>query len=198
MLLISNVKAKVTDFGMARLKDFNPHLTFTMVPGTDVYMPPEAVKNKPVYTEKVDCFSFGVICIQILTRLFPEPGDRLKEVNDPHFSDGKVEIYAKVSEIERRHNHISKVDPSQPLLLIALDCLKDEDINRPSSQQLCERMTGLKGIPAYSESARATKETNLEKDRELNLLREQVQGLQQQLGGIRQQETQELRQQLEH
>ena len=56
-----NVLAKVTDFGMARLGDINPqatHFTNTMCPSTDVYMPPEAVQDKPVYTEKIDCFSF--------------------------------------------------------------------------------------------------------------------------------------------
>ena len=79
VLLIGNVRAKVTDFGMARLGDGNPQatqLTFTMCPGTDVYMPPEAVQDKPVYSEKIDCFSFGVITLQILTREFPKPGDR--------------------------------------------------------------------------------------------------------------------------
>ena len=68
VLLIGNVRAKVTDFGMARLGDGNPRgtqLTFTMFPGTDVYMPPEAVQDKPVYSEEIDCFSFGVITLQI-------------------------------------------------------------------------------------------------------------------------------------
>ena len=69
VLMIGNVRAKVSDFGMARLSDINPQATCftnTMCPGTDVYMPPEAVQNKPVYTEKIDCFSFGVIAVQIL------------------------------------------------------------------------------------------------------------------------------------
>ncbi len=75
VLLIGNVRAKVTDFGMASLGDQNPRatkLTFTMCPGTDVYMPPEAVKDKPVYTEKIDCFSFGIIIVQTITRQFPK------------------------------------------------------------------------------------------------------------------------------
>ena len=70
VLLRGNVIAKVTDFGMARLSEINPratHLTSTMCPGTNVYMPPEAVQDKPVYAAKIDCFSFGVISIQILT-----------------------------------------------------------------------------------------------------------------------------------
>ena len=77
VLLISNIQAKVTDFGIARLGGINPQatrITNTVCPGTDVYMPPEAVQDKPVYTEKIDCFSFGAITIQILTRLFPIPG----------------------------------------------------------------------------------------------------------------------------
>ena len=73
----------MTDFGMVRLGDENPqvtHLTLTMCPGTDFYMPSEAVKAKPVYTEKIECFSFGMITLQILKRQFPKPGDRQKEV----------------------------------------------------------------------------------------------------------------------
>ena len=69
VLLISNVRAKVTDFGMARFtRNVNTHLTITTCPGTDVYMPPEAVDNTATYTEKIDCFSFGVIVVQTLTR----------------------------------------------------------------------------------------------------------------------------------
>jgi serine/threonine protein kinase len=53
VVLIGNVRAKVTNFGMARLGDQNlqaTQLTFTMCPGADVYMPPEAVQDKPEYT----------------------------------------------------------------------------------------------------------------------------------------------------
>ena len=40
VLLIGNIQAKVTDFGMARLSDINPQatrFTNTMCPGTDVF-----------------------------------------------------------------------------------------------------------------------------------------------------------------
>jgi serine/threonine protein kinase len=157
VLLIGDIRAKVTDFGMARLGDINPQATrrtFTMCPGTDVYMPPEAVRAQPVYTEKVDCFSFGVVVVQILSRQFPKPGDRLKTVrtNDPQFPGGIIEVRA--SEVERRHNHISQIDNDQSLMLIANDCLKDRDTMRPSAQQLLERVAVLKESPEYVESAR--------------------------------------------
>ena len=38
ILLIGNVMAKVTDFGMARLHDQNSQASFTIRPGTDVYI----------------------------------------------------------------------------------------------------------------------------------------------------------------
>ena len=155
VLMISHVRAKVTDFGMARLGDYSPQisqLTYTMCPGTDAYMPPEAVKEQPAYSEKIDCFSFGVIMLQILTREFPKPGNRRKEVeiSHPGLPSGTVEV--RFSEIERRQNHIGKIDPDHPLLSIALDCLKDKDTERPIAQQLCERIASLKQDPKYRES----------------------------------------------
>ena len=147
VLLISNARAKVTDFGMASLSDINPQatrFTNTMCPGTDVYMPPEAIRDKPVYTDKIDCFSFGVITVQILTRQFPNPGDRFQrvELNHPDIPTGQLLV--QVLEVNRRQNHISKVDPDHPLLPVALNCLKDKDNERPSAYQICKRVAHLK------------------------------------------------------
>ena len=184
VLLIGNVRAKVTDFGMARLGDQNPQasqLTFTMCPGTDVYMPPEAVQEEPVYTEKMDCFSFGVIAVQIVTQQFPKPSNRKRRVSISHPdlpSDTIVEV--PILEIERRQNHISTIDPNHILLPIVHDCLKNRDVERPSGQQLCERVAVLKEDPQYSESVRVAEARGLaeqdrsdERDRELRSLRQQ-------------------------
>ena len=155
VLLRGSILAKVTDFGMAKLGDLNPQATrdtFTRCPGTDVYMPPEAVQDEPVYTEKIDCFSFGVIIIQISTQLFPKPGNRWQEVEINHLGLPQGQVTIRSTEINRRRNHISQVEPNHPLLPIALNCLKDKDIERPSAQQLCERVASLKERPDYSES----------------------------------------------
>ena len=194
VLLRGNVIAKVTDFGMARLGDQNPRATqliFTMCPGTDVYMPPEAVQDKPEYSEKIDCFSFGVITLQILTQEFPKPGDRRRpiEIDHPGLPKDTL-IEARISEVERRQNHINRIDPNHPLLPIALDCLKDRDIERPSAQQLCERVAALKDNPQYSESVRVVETRSTaeqgksdERDREPRSLiqqhSQQVRGFQQ-------------------
>ena len=169
VLLIGHVRAKVTDFGMARLGELSSkmtQLTYTMCPGTDAYMPPEAVKEEPEYSEKIDCFSFGVIIVQMLTQQFPKPGNRRKEVeiNHPSLPSGTFEV--RVSEIERRQNHIGRINPNHLLLLIALDCLKDKDVERPTSQDLCERVAILKEDPLYSDSIRYTPEQITAENRE--------------------------------
>ena len=173
VLMFSNIRAKVSDFGMARLGDISSlsaqHLTFTMCPGTDVYMPPEAVKEKPVYTDKIDCFSFGVIAIQIMTRLSPKPGDRRKKIEIENI--GSVE--KRISEYERRHNHITRVDPSHPLLPVALYCLKDEYIERPSAHEICIRLATLKKGPTYSESTQRALE-GLQRMQEYESIKAQV------------------------
>ena len=182
VLLIDNVRAKLSDFGMVKLGDISH--TFTMCPGTDVYMPPESVDDKPVYTEKIDCFSFGVIIVQILTQQFPKPGDRNKiiEIHHPQIHGHKVKV--SIPEVERRQNHISLVDPNHPLLQIAFDCLKDRYDERPSAQQLCEKLIVLKNSSEYSksETTQISEQSSVERAKELKLLRiqhaQEVKGLQ--------------------
>ena len=195
VLLHGNIRAKVTDFGMAKLGDLNPQAThdiFTMCPGANVYMPPEAVQDEPVYTEKIDCFSFGVIIVQTLTRQFPKPGNRRQRVEISHPGLPRSTVEVRLAEVDRRQNHISQVDPNHPLLPIALDCLKDEDIERPSVQQLCERVASLKERPEYSDSVAAAQQ-------ERQQLRQQLQQLQQSLAREREEKERqlgEMRQQL--
>ena len=155
VLLIAGSRAKVTDFGMVKLYDVNcstPLTPLTLCPGTTVYMSPEALGEPPVYTDKLDSFSLGVLGVQIMTRQFPDPGNRFKimEINDPRIPSGTVQV--SVPEIERRRSHIDLIDPTHPLLQVALDCLKDRERERPSCHELCGRMSTLKTSPKYSES----------------------------------------------
>lgn len=138
VLLIGDARAKLTDFGMAKLtadhmNGFSASCSLTRNPGSDAYMPPEAVQSPAVYTEKLDCFSFGVLIIQILTQKLPNPGDPYEEITK---CDQSKRSFQRISEIRRRENHINEIASGHPLLSIALDCLKDVDIERPSTAQL--------------------------------------------------------------
>ena len=198
VLLIAGSRAKVTDFGMVKLCDMNrstPHLTpLTLCPGTTVYMSPEALGESPMYTDKLDSFSLGVLSVQVMTRQFPDPGKRFKimEINDPRIPSGTVQV--SVPEIQRRQSHIDLIDQAHPLLTVALDCLKDRDRERPSCHELCGRMSTLKASPKYTESVqqsqvntKPTQSANREsREREIQQS-QQIQNLQQQLHTLRDQ-----------
>ena len=183
-------RAKVTDFGMTQLYNLHPHRTNTMCPGTAVYMPPEAVQGRPKYSEKIDCFSFGIITLQVLTRQYPDPSDhqRKVEVNHPGMPRGQLMVC--VPEINRRQNHICLVDQHHPLLPVVLDCLDDVDGKRPTAKQLCERVAILKYSSRYGESEKV----NIQQVHGLQkILKSQTKRLDEKEG-----EIQKLRQELGH
>ena len=151
VLIMAKSRAKVTDFGMSKLAGAAPRMTpLTMCPGTLAYMPPEALDEPPVYTKKLDCFSEGVIMIQVCTQLWPEPEPRTKTVQDSRSPTGRTQM--PVLEPERRKNHIDMIDRGHGLLPIAMDCLHYQENERPSSEELCQRLAGLKETREYRES----------------------------------------------
>ena len=155
VLLIAGRRAKVTDFGMAKIFDDSqfPKTQLTQVPGTQHYMPPEALITPPNYTYKLDCFSYGVLSLQIASGNPPTPGEAMRPVADPHYPTGTVIV--PVPERQRRADDIGQVDPHNPLRPIALRCIRDKDNDRPSASELCEWVAGVKKEPAYSESIKA-------------------------------------------
>ena len=192
VLLIAGSRAKVSDFGMVKLYDANcstAHLIPpTLCPGTLMYMSPEALGDPPMYTDKLDSFSLGVLIVQIMTRQFPDPRNRFEimEINDPRIPSGRVQV--EVPEIKRRQFHIDLIDPAHPLLPVALDCLKDRDKERPSCHELCGHISTLKASSKYIESVqqsqvntKPTQSANRESRERETQQSQQIQDLQQQL-----------------
>ena len=68
---IGSFKAKLTDFGMSRVLNEQDNI-MSSVQGTYSYMPPE-VHNGGQTSTKVDIYSFGVLCVHILSHKFPKP-----------------------------------------------------------------------------------------------------------------------------
>ncbi len=67
------------------------------------------------------------------------------QLPDPRFLNQANQANVPVPELERRQAHMSLIEPTHPLLPIARHCLKDRDVERPSSQQLYQTMDALKG-----------------------------------------------------
>ena len=91
ILLSPSHQAKITDI---RMFDF-PAATSKNVSSRNSgpwncaidYMPPEAFDKTKVCNEKLDCFSAGVIGIQVITGLYPEPSPKFQRVKS---SAGKL------------------------------------------------------------------------------------------------------------
>lgn len=154
ILMYANHRAKVADFGMAKLRNENPQatelLSQTSCPGTKVYMPPEAFNEHPRYTEKLDCFSFGVVVVQVLTGEFPHPGDQRRIVGNAQQC-----MYELVPEFERREKQINEIDLANPLRSIALKCIQDKDSDRPYAHEVCKQIAQLKEEQRYKDDLEA-------------------------------------------
>ena len=153
VLLIAGSRAKVTDFGMSKLTLINARMSrLTQCPGTPFYMSPEALRQPPVYTKRLDVFSSGVVAVQIITREYPDPGDSMKERDDPNSPSGVS--FTPIAEVERRRNHIDLIDLKHPMLPAIKQCLSDKEKNRPSARELCQQLASLKQAPEFLESMR--------------------------------------------
>ena len=156
ILLSVSHQAKVTDFGMSKIAASNPSMTrskVTQCPGTLVYMPPEALRPQPRYSDKIDTFSIGVLLLQIFTRKFPAPTAASVVREDPN--SPTEESYIPVSEINRRKVDLDKVPLSHGFLPVVRDCLKDKSKDRPTAAQLCHSLGKLKSTAVYSGSCSA-------------------------------------------
>ena len=72
VLLTSSLVAKITDFGNSRIVNLQPGQlarTLSRLPGTLVYMPPEALTSASRYGPSLDVFSFGHLALFTLTQV---------------------------------------------------------------------------------------------------------------------------------
>ena len=72
VLLTSSLVAKITDMGNSRIIDMRPGQmarTLSALPGTLVYMPPEALDDRHRYGPSMDIFSFGHLALFTLMQV---------------------------------------------------------------------------------------------------------------------------------
>jgi len=81
ILITDSLRAKVADFGFARLAPEDPNATHisTQVKGTAGYLDPDYMRTRQL-SEKSDVYSFGVLLVEIMTGRHPvEPKKALNE-----------------------------------------------------------------------------------------------------------------------
>ena len=131
ILLTSDLLAKISDLGVAKILNFSPtHLTQTKAPGTPSYMPPEALVDSPKYSASIDCFSFGVLIIHTLCAEWPIPGPATKP--DPDNPDSVVGI----TEFNRRSMYVQNIGLNHPLVDLVRKCLHNSAHKRPTMESV--------------------------------------------------------------
>ena len=156
VLLSRGCKAKITDFGVSKFFDANGSFStisntkyLTRCPGTAQFMPPESIRNADTYSDKLDIFSFGVICLHLLSKCPPNPGPDQKQEID---SLGR-KIFVSIPEMQRREYEISKISPNHSLLPVSVSMIADEPCDRPTADEVCDTLSEIKSTKLYTDSA---------------------------------------------
>ena len=137
-VLLVGTTAKVAEFGLSKLLD-----TQSSVTQPDSYLPPE-VRVTHQFSEKSDIFSLGVLLIQIVTREAPTPTPQQQPV--------------PLSEVDRRQQHIQKIASTHPLRDIALQCLKNTAMERPTVKKVVTKLTAVRYHQQYEDSLKQERE----------------------------------------
>ena len=137
-LLTKHLVTKISDLGVAKIINPNEPKTHTSVPGTYIFMPPEALSVNPQYGKPVDVFSLGCVIIHMLNHQWPIPDDQV--YIDPVTHDVKA-----LTEIERGNKYLKIVPRSFPVKPLIIHCLHSLPNKRPSIAELNKEFEKLKG-----------------------------------------------------
>ena len=134
VLLTPGMTAKISDLGVAKILD-SQMCTMTQTPGTQCYMPPEALEPQPKYDYKVDVFSYGVMMVHFFSGKWPSPTKPVKvDAND----DSRM---IPQSEADRRQKYLDTIGRDHPLMNLMLGCLRNNPARRPEAVEILTQVS---------------------------------------------------------
>ena len=136
ILLTTDMRAKIADLGVSKLLDIHTQVTHaqTTAPGTLYYMPPEALREKPIYDMKLDIFSFGHLTLYTVTQEFPKVHE--VTITPLVLQEGTLQIH-------RRWTAIDQMGEEHCLYPLAIQCLQDKPEKRPTTAELNKMLKEL-------------------------------------------------------
>ena len=136
VLLSSNMGAKISDLGVAKILNMTPSRMsqLTKCPGTPPYMPPEALEEDPEYSTKLDCFSMGVMILHVLCGSWPIPSKPTRV--DPRNRKRVIGL----TEVERREKYFQQVRDDHPLVGLVHGCLDNDPPQRLDADRILGRL----------------------------------------------------------
>jgi len=139
VLLDTELRAKISDFGNARLMDLDPEATpgvFTSLPGTPDYMPPEAQGDSAKCGPSLDIFSFGHLSLFTIIQSLVHP-----LLPSTYYDAGEV---CARSEVKRRRQYLDKAEQllkgNPSVVVLIKQCLHNDPAQRPQTAELERRL----------------------------------------------------------
>ena len=138
VLLTTNMTAKISDLGVARILNLTPLQIsrMTQTPGTPAYMPPEVMIANPKYDTSVDQFSYGIMMIHMFSGRWPET-----QVGQTRYESDQL---IPVTEAERREVFLQAIGNDHPLMDLILKCINNDPRRRAHASEIVERMSAMK------------------------------------------------------
>ncbi|KAG1368493.1 G-type lectin S-receptor-like serine/threonine-protein kinase [Cocos nucifera] len=143
VLLDRDFRAKVADFGMAKLigRDFSTVLT--TMRGTVGYLAPEWISGLPI-TSKVDVYSFGMMLFELISgkRNTAESADGSK-IFYPYLAATKVIEGDIFSLLDNRLNGAADIEEVTRVCRVACWCIQESEAHRPTMGQVVQILEGV-------------------------------------------------------
>ncbi|KAK9280271.1 hypothetical protein L1049_013959 [Liquidambar formosana] len=148
ILLTENFRAKVADFGFARLaadSDSGATHVSTQVKGTAGYLDPEYLRTYQL-TEKSDVYSFGVLLVELVTGRRPiEPKRELKERITARWAMKKFAEGDAITILDPLLERTAANNLAlEKILELALQCLAPHRQSRPSMRRCAEVLWSIR------------------------------------------------------
>ncbi|PRQ36425.1 putative protein kinase RLK-Pelle-DLSV family [Rosa chinensis] len=157
ILLDGNLKAKISDFGLARLHTKDDEFKFIKVEVPQGYMAPEYVRG--IVTSKADVYSFGVVILETVSGR-TNAGHRGDSQESEFLLDTAYDLHRKGRLVDLVDKTLStKYDAKQAIIILnlAVKCTSISPTLRPTMSEVVSVLVGDKKIeeicsPALNDS----------------------------------------------
>ncbi|GMI86672.1 hypothetical protein like AT1G34300 [Hibiscus trionum] len=132
-------RAKISDFGLAKLLRGDHTRTFTVVRGTRGYMAPEWHKNTPI-SVKADIYSFGIVLLETVfcRRNLDTNVSKPEEIILSSLVERELDKLVVDEEVNK--------GSLERMVMVALWCIQDEPALRPSIKSVVMMLEGITDI----------------------------------------------------